>query len=122
VCLTPRSNAATMLHSGYRNAMRFHGALLAAYVEQPGLHAEDRQKLQAHMALARQLGAEVHCLKGSDFVQSLLDFAREQRVTQLFLGHTGEEGRFPFSRSPIDRLIDAAEDFDVRLFPHPEHQ
>lgn len=34
VCLTPRSNAAPMLHSGRRNARRFHGALLAAYFEQ----------------------------------------------------------------------------------------
>ena len=39
VCLTPRSNARAMLESGQRNAQRFHGALLAAYVEQPGLRA-----------------------------------------------------------------------------------
>jgi two-component system sensor histidine kinase KdpD len=37
VCLTSRSNARAMLESGGRNARRFHGALLAAYVEQPGL-------------------------------------------------------------------------------------
>ena len=29
------SSAAEMLLSGHRNATRFHGALLAAYVEQP---------------------------------------------------------------------------------------
>ena len=62
----------------------------------------------------------MHCLEGGDFVESILDFAREQRITQLFLGHTGQESRLWFSRSPIDRLIEAAEDFDVRLFPHPE--
>src|SRR5208337_4539251 len=33
VCLTPRSNAADMLRSGQRNKLRFHGAMLAAYVE-----------------------------------------------------------------------------------------
>ena len=120
VCLTPRSDAAPMLRSGQRNALRFHGALLAAYVEQPGLPPDDRERLESHLALARELGAEVHCLQGTDFVETILDFAREQRVTQLFLGHTNRPQRVWLSRTPIDRLIDAAEDFDVRLFPHQE--
>jgi two-component system sensor histidine kinase KdpD len=120
VCLTPRSNAAQMLRSGHRNALRFHGALLAAYVEQQGLPTHDREKLESHLALARELGAEVHRLEGTDFVETILDFAREQRVTQLFLGHTNREQRIWLSRTPIDRLIDAADDFDVRLFPHQE--
>ena len=118
VCLTPRSNAAEMLHSGQRNKSRFHGALLAAYVEQPGLHPEDRELLDKHLALARELGAEVHCLKAGDFVDAILEFAHEQRITQLFLGHTGRPGRAWLARGPIDRLIDGAEGFDVRLFPH----
>jgi two-component system sensor histidine kinase KdpD len=120
VCLTPRSNAAQMLRSGQRNALRFHGALLAVYVEQEGLRRDDRERLEANLALARELGAEVHRLEGTDFVEAILDFAREQRVTQLFLGHTNREQRIWFWRSPIDRLIEGADDFDVRLFPHQE--
>ena len=54
----------------------------------------------------------MHRLKGGDFAKTLLDFAHEQRVTQLFIGHSQRD------RSPIEKLIDAAEDFDVRLFPH----
>ena len=120
VCLTPRSSAAAMLRSGSRNALRFHGALLVAYVEQPHLPAADQARLDAHLALARELHAEIHCLQGEDFVSSILHFAREHRITQLFLGHTGRSHRPWLSKGPIDRLIDAAEDFDVRLFPHPE--
>jgi two-component system, OmpR family, sensor histidine kinase KdpD len=120
VCLTPRSSADQMLLSGYRNALRFHGALLVAYVEQPELRPEDQARLDAHLAQARELGAEIHCLKGEDFVSTIVDFAHEQRITQLFLGHSGRSERHWFARGPIDRLIDAAEDFDVRLFPHRE--
>jgi two-component system sensor histidine kinase KdpD len=121
VCLTPRSSARAMLESGHRNALRFHGALLAAYVEQPTLSDEDRTSLREHLELARKLGAEVHCLHGSDFVDTLLDFACEQRITQLFLGHTGANSRSRWwAPSGIDRLIEAAESFDVRLFPHEE--
>jgi two-component system sensor histidine kinase KdpD len=114
VCLTPRSNARAMLESGQRNARRFHGALLVAYVEQPALDPADQARLDEYLALAREMGAQVHCLRGGHFVDTLLAFAHEQRITQLFLGHSQRE------RSPVEKLIDAAEDFDVRLFPHAE--
>jgi two-component system sensor histidine kinase KdpD len=112
VCITPRSNAEEMLQSGQRNARRFHGALLVAYVAQAGLNGADQERLNANLKLAESVGAEVHRLPAGDFVDTLLAFAREQRITQLFLGHSQRE------RSPIERLIDLAEDFDVRLFPH----
>jgi two-component system sensor histidine kinase KdpD len=120
VCLTARSNAEQMLRSGQRNALRFHGALLAACVEQDDLRPEDKDRLARHLALARELGAEVHSLHGENFVDTILNFARQQRITQLFLGHSGRPKRLWFSRNPVDRFIDAAEDFDVRLFPHGE--
>jgi len=122
VCLTPRSNASEMLYSGLRNKLRFHGALLVAYVEQTGLPAADQQRLDANLALAREMGAEVHTLKGDDFVDAILALAHDQRITQLFLGHTSRPGRSWFIRSPIDRLIDGAEGVDVRLFPHHEEK
>jgi len=120
VCLTPRSSAADMLRSGHRNALRFHGALLVVYVQQANLRPEDQARLESHLALAREMGAEVHSLKGEDFVDSILEFSHEQRVTQVFLGHSGRDTRFGLGRNPVDRLIDAAEDFDIRLFPHRE--
>jgi two-component system sensor histidine kinase KdpD len=122
VCLTPRSNAEAMLRSGSRNAKRFHGALLAAYVEQPGLGPEDRARLDRNLALARELGAEVHCLHAGDFVDTIVEFARRQRVTQIFAGHSMAKPRFWHIRNPIDRLIEAAADFDLRLFPHEERK
>jgi two-component system sensor histidine kinase KdpD len=111
VCLTPRSNADDMLRSGQRNAERFHGALLAAYVDQGKLGPADQERLDANLALACEMGAEVHCLKGADFVGTIMEFAHAQRITQIFIGHSQS------ARGPIDRLIDAAEDFDVRIFP-----
>jgi two-component system, OmpR family, sensor histidine kinase KdpD len=118
VCLTPRSNAAEMLTSGHRNAQRFHGSLLVCYVEQPHLSPSDRARMDQHLALAREYGAEVHVLQGTDAVDTILAFAREHRVTQLFVGHSLQPRSLRFLRSPVDRLIDAADDFDVRLFPH----
>ena len=94
---------------------------LTAIPGNESLSPEDRTSLNEHLELARKLGAEVNCLHGDDFVQTILDFACEQRVTQLFLGHTGtDSGPRWWSPSAIDRLIEAAETFDIRLFPHAE--
>jgi len=120
VCLTPRSNAAAMLVSGLRNKLRFHGALMVAYMQQANLPAEDQRRLEEHLEEARAMDAEIHCLQGDDFVDTILNFARERRITQLFLGHSNRPRGFRLAHNPIERLIDAAEDFDVRLFPHPE--
>ena len=89
VCLTPRSNAGDMLRSGQRNALRFHGALLAAYVEQPGLNRRGPANACSPTSPWRANWApKCTACKSDDFVEAILDFAREQRVTQLFLGHT----------------------------------
>ncbi len=116
VCLTPHSDP-EMLRAGRRNARRFHGALLAAHVEQTNLSPADQKLLAAQLAAARDAGAELHTFRPGDFVTAVLQLAREQRVTQIFIGHTLRRRRW-FARGPVDRLIDAAENFDVRVFPH----
>ena len=119
VCLTPRSNAADMLRSGQRNALRFHGALLAAYVEQPDLPAaRSRAAGSAPRRWRAKWAPKCTACKAAISSMPSWHFAREQRITQLFLGHTGRPGRAWLARRPIDRLIDGAEGFDVRLFPH----
>ncbi len=116
ICLTPHSDP-EMLRSGVRNARRFHGALLAAHVEQEGLSVEDQKLLKQQLLAAKEAGAELHCLRHPDFVTAVLELAREQRVTQIFIGHSLRRQRW-FARGPVDRLIDAADSFDIRLFPH----
>ena len=123
VCVTPRSDAGAMLRSGRRNADRFHGDLLVCYVQQPDLRDEDRKTMDGNLALARELEADVHVLGGSDAVAEIMRFARAQRVTQIFVGHSAPNRWKEFwARSPVDRLIQAARDIDVRIFPHPQAQ
>jgi len=120
VCLTPRSNAKRMLESGRRNAERFHCGFLAVYVRQPGLAPADAQLLDGHLDLARQMGAELHVLESTDSAQAILDFARSQAVTQLFVGHSlSSRWREMLFGNPLDQLIRAADTMDVRIFPHP---
>jgi two-component system sensor histidine kinase KdpD len=119
VCVTPRANAARMLESGKRNADRFHGDLLAVYVEQSGLRLEDQERIERILESAHTLGAQVHRLQGEDPIAALLDFAHSQRVTQIFVGHTLRRNwRSHWTGGPLDRLIRDAGDIDVHVFPH----
>jgi two-component system sensor histidine kinase KdpD len=118
VCMTPRANASKMLASGRRNADRFHGELLAIYVTQENLTAEDRMALERNVTLARAQQAHVDTLEGKDPIKTILDYAREHGITQIFVGHNLRRSwRDRLGGTPLDRLIRDAEGIDVRVFP-----
>jgi two-component system sensor histidine kinase KdpD len=118
VCMTPRANAAKMLASGRRNADRFHGELLAIYVMQENLTEEDQMALERNVTLARAQQAHVETLTGMDPVRVILEYARAQGVTQIFVGHNlRRRWRDRLGGTALDRLIRDAEGIDVRVFP-----
>ena len=119
VCLTRGANAHAMIESGHRNVDRFHGELFAVYVRDDRVSTRDEAVLQEQLEGARRLGAQVATLDGYDGVETLMDFARAHRITQIFVGHPSRVHWWDrFLGGPLDRLIRAAEGIDVRVFPH----
>ena len=119
VCVTPRANAKAMIESGRRNASRFHGDLIVAYVKQHHLSPEDEVALEGNLSLARENGAEIQILEGEDPVGAILRLARDRGITQIFVGHTLQHKWWQRLRgSHVDRLIEQAHGIDVRIFPH----
>jgi two-component system sensor histidine kinase KdpD len=119
VCITPRANATSMIASGRRNADRFHGDLTVAYVRQAEISAGDQEALERNLAIARSAHARIEILDGQDPIETLLNFAHEHGITQIFVGHsTREQWWERFTGTPLDRLIRGATDIDVRVFPH----
>lgn len=119
VCITPRANATAMIQSGRRNADRFHGDLTVAYVSQPEISADDQAALERNLAIARDAQAHVEILDGEDAIDTILKFAHEHGITQIFVGHSIRERWWErFTGTPLDRLIQGANDIDVRVFPH----
>jgi two-component system sensor histidine kinase KdpD len=108
--MTPRANAARMLASGRRNADRFHGELFAICVLQENLTEEDRTALERNVTLARAQQAQVATLEGRDPIETILNYAREQGITQIFVGHNlRRTWRNLLGGTPLDRLIRDAE-------------
>lgn len=119
VCITPRANAEAMIASGRRNADRFHGDLTVAYVSQPEISASDQAALERNLVMARAAQAHIEILDGEDAIDTLLKFARERGITQVFVGHSAREQWWQrLTGTPLDRLIRGANDIDVRVFPH----
>jgi K+-sensing histidine kinase KdpD len=114
-----------MIGSGARAAQRFHGQLLAVYVKQKNLTRAAEEAVQQSLEYARGLGAEVHVIEPkldrhgqTGAVAEIIHFAREQRITQVFIGHTRQSPWKFWSRNPVDKLIREAEGMDVRIFPN----
>jgi len=119
VSLTRGANAHAMIASGRRNADRFHGELFAVYIRDERHSLKDENTLQEQLKEAAQVGAQTAALDGYDPVETLMDFARAHRITQIFVGHpSAVHWWFRFLGGPLDRLIRAAEGIDVRVFPH----
>ena len=71
------------------------------------------------MDIARAANAHVEILEGEDPIATILQFAHEHGVTQIFVGHSTRQRWWErFTGTPLDRLIRGANDIDVRVFPH----
>jgi two-component system, OmpR family, sensor histidine kinase KdpD len=119
VWLSPGADATRMLASGARNRDRFHGELITIHLNRPEWSPEQRQQVRDGLIAARAQGAEIVELDGEDAVDTILRFARQRGITQIYVGHRSRDSWWERCfGSDLDRLIRAAEGIDVRVFPH----
>ena len=118
VCVSPYADAAEIIASGRRNAERFHGELFVAYVNRPDVTLEEKTLLERNLSHARAAGARIEALDGEDPAYTIMQFARAHGITQIFLANRMSNNWWDrvFGR-PVEHLIRAAENIDVRVFP-----
>jgi two-component system, OmpR family, sensor histidine kinase KdpD len=118
VCITPDSNALAMIESGRRNKERFQGELHVLYVRRRSRSEHENPTMETYLDAARRAGAATEVLESDDPITAITQFAREKRITQIFIGHGSDENwRDRFFGGPVLRLMRAAEGIDVRVFP-----
>lgn len=73
-----------------------------------------REALERHLNFARNLHIETSVLEGKDPASLVIDFARRNRVTQIFVTRP-RGGVWPalLSRDPVHKLIDLAKDMQI---------
>jgi two-component system sensor histidine kinase KdpD len=76
-----------------------------------GLPEADRQAIEQHLNFARNLHIETRILEGDDVAFTLVDFARRNQVTQIFVTRPRPKGWLPsLSRDPAQRVLSLAKD------------
>lgn len=97
VCLSSRGpNSRMLLRYGSRLAGRLNRNWYAVYVQTPAeaptlIDSDTQRELSETLTLAKQLGATVYTYKGTDVVQTILQFAREHRVGHIVVGSPKRE-------------------------------
>ncbi len=118
VCVSPYADAAKMIASGRRNADRFHGDLFVAYINRPDATPEERSVLERNLEEARRVNARIEALDGDDPADAVMEFARAHGITQIFAANRMKNSWWDrIFGQPLDHLIRAAENIDVRVFP-----
>jgi two-component system sensor histidine kinase KdpD len=118
ICLTERPSTAVLIRRGKRVADYLHADCLAVHVEcnsgrgGPEAHSE---ALEKHLCFARNLHIETHVLKGKDVARTIVDFAREQNITQIYLGRAGVRTLLGRVASTVHKVVRLARDREITV-------
>lgn len=121
VAISSRPDVKKLIRRGSRVAGRMNTGWYVVYVETPReapdrITATAQRQLTENLDFAREMGAEIVKLEGSDIVAELVNFAREHNVSYVILGHS-ERGRWEmFWRGDIvSRFTREIGDVDVQV-------
>ncbi len=108
-----------MLIRRARRLSDFTDAECFAVAVQPGadlaqLPQPEREALERHLNFARNLHIETRILDSEDVAGALVDFARRNQVTQIYLSRPRAKTWFPaLSKDPTQKIIELAKDMQI---------
>lgn len=127
VYVTPEPSSAALIRRGKRVADYFKGECYALAVC-PGndfgdLPPEQRNALEKHLNFARNLHVSTHIVTGRKVAQELVAFARQHRITQIYLLRPRvPRWAISFNRDFVGQLAWLARDMEVAIVAERNHQ
>ena len=117
VYVTPDPQSAMLIRRAKRLSDFLDAECFAIAVQQPegwsALSEGEREAIGTHLNFARNLHIETRTLEGADIARTLVDFARANRVTQIFLARPAERRFSVFSRSLVQNIVELAKDMQI---------
>lgn len=113
-CVGPGEHGEKVVRSCARLAGQLGVAWHAVHVETPDISRQseaNRQHSLRVLKLARELGASSTTLSAPDAVNALVQYAQENNLSRLVVGH--RKRRWPWQYSLADRISTLARDLDV---------
>jgi two-component system, OmpR family, sensor histidine kinase KdpD len=119
VCIAPSPFAPQLLRKAYNIAKDTNAEWYAVHVSLPSkreLSGHERLYLTEAFNLAEELGAKTVTLTGSDVVEEIRKFGRENNITHIVVGRP-LHSRFAdmFKNAPVHKLLHAPEQFEIHL-------
>jgi len=118
ICLTERPSTAVLIRRGKRVADYLHADCLAVHVQRNSGRGGPKARsdaLEKHLSFARNLHIETHILKGKDVAGTIVEFAREQNITQIFLGRAGAQSPWGGLMSTVHKVVRQARDREITV-------
>lgn len=121
VCISPSITAKKLIRRGARIASRYKCEWYVVTVSCTNKFARkvslrERQMLNTHFKLAKQLGAEVISLEGRSVSDELIKLAEEKHITQIFIGYPKRTKLETILRgSTVNRIIKRLKNVDIHL-------
>ena len=120
-CLSSSPSNAKIVRTAATMAKAFGGTFTALYVRTPDadqMGEEDRQRLQQHIRMAEQAGADISTIYGDDIPQQIAEFARISGITKIVLGRSSVHRRHFWSGPPLtEKLTQTAPNLDIYIIP-----
>lgn len=121
VCLSSSPSNERIVRMAGQMAQAFGGTLTALYVQTPGntaMRSEDEARLQTHVRLATELGAEIVTTHGDDVPTQIAEYARVSGITKIVLGRSGAERRHFWNQPSLtERLTELAPTVEIHIIP-----
>ena len=120
VCLSSAPSNEKIIRTAARMAGAFRCGLTALFVEtkqSQWITPADRERLQANIRLAQQLGASVETVYGDDVAYQIAEFSRLSGVTKIVLGRSGIPRPWLRKATLTERLIELTPELDIHIIP-----
>src|SRR5579871_3741024 len=119
VLVTPDPETAMVIRRARRVGDFLGGECFAVAVDAAGdlsgLSEADRDAVERHLNFARNLHIETRIAEGREVAAALVDFARRNRINQIFLARPPERRRLvpAFSRDLVQQIVNTAKDMQI---------
>lgn len=121
VCLSASPSNGRIVQTAARMAKAFNASFTALYVETRNtdkMDEADRNRLDYHMKLAKQLGADINTIYGDDVSYQIAEYARISGVTKIVIGRSNIKKRHMFGKQSLtEKLTLITPHIDIHIIP-----
>jgi two-component system sensor histidine kinase KdpD len=125
--ITSDPSTAMLIRRGRRVADYLHADCTALFVHETeqfaDLPADQRMAVEKHLRFARSLQIETRTIPGKDIAKAVVQFARENKVTQIFVAHSEANLRERlFRKNFAENIVRFAQDLQVTVVADRSHR